>query len=68
MLVLEFCAGGTLQQLIAYHKRLNEGLTRFYTAEMLMALEHLHDRKIVYRDLKPDNIVLDGRGLGWCIE
>ena len=62
VLVLEYCAGGNLQELITYFKRLNEGLVRVYTAEILLALEYLHARGIVFRDLKPDNIVLDTHG------
>lgn len=61
VLVLEFCAGGNLQQLITHFKRLSEDLSRIYTAQMLLALEHLHARGVIYRDLKPDNIVLDVR-------
>jgi serine/threonine protein kinase len=61
-LVLEFCQGGNLQQLISYYKKLQEPLARVYMCEMQLALEHLHVRNIIFRDLKPDNIVLDGHG------
>ena len=36
--------------------------TKFYAAEVLCALEMLHEHHIIYRDLKPDNIVIDKTG------
>eukprot|EP00929_Paragymnodinium_shiwhaense_P065012 TRINITY_DN32635_c0_g3_i2.p1 TRINITY_DN32635_c0_g3~~TRINITY_DN32635_c0_g3_i2.p1 ORF type:complete len:1033 (+),score=223.01 TRINITY_DN32635_c0_g3_i2:132-3230(+) len=38
--------------------------TQFYVACIIQALEHLHERSIVYRDVKPENIILDSRGYG----
>jgi serine/threonine protein kinase len=59
VLVLNYCPGGNLQQLTAQQKRLQEPLARLYDAEVLLAIGHLHDRSIVYRDLKPENVVID---------
>lgn len=40
-------------------KRFTEERGRYYLAEILLALADLHKRDIIYRDLKPDNIVFD---------
>ena len=61
-LVLDYCAGGELFFHLSRHKRFPESWTRFYAAELLLALGHLHSKGIIYRDLKPENILLDSRG------
>jgi len=43
-------------------RRFTEDRARFYLCEIILALEHLHKRNIIYRDLKPDNIVFDEDG------
>jgi len=39
-------------------KRFSEDRTRFYAAQIAIALGYLHSSKIYYRDLKPENILL----------
>lgn len=58
-LLLQFCPGGDLSEYLQHEKRFNEWKARFYAAEILLAIEELHRQDIIYRDLKPDNIVLD---------
>jgi serine/threonine protein kinase len=61
-LILDFCPGGDLGRLIQKQGKLNEQTARVYMAEILLALEDFHSRDIIYRDLKPDNIVIDDQG------
>ncbi len=61
-LMLDFCPGGDLGKLIQKQGRIKEERARLYLAEIILAIEHLHSRNIIYRDLKPDNIVLDDEG------
>ncbi|KAL2610963.1 hypothetical protein R1flu_022655 [Riccia fluitans] len=63
-LVMEFCSGGDLHTL--RQKQLGRCFTdknaRFYAAEVLLALEYLHMMGVVYRDLKPENVLVRGDG------
>jgi len=60
--VMEYCEGGELYALLCSRKRLQEDAARFYTAEVLLALQYLHLLGFVYRDLKPENILLHSSG------
>jgi serine/threonine protein kinase len=61
-LVLEYCPGGDLGNLLSTKRKLSEDLARIYIAEILLALEALHKNMIIYRDLKPENVILDEDG------
>ncbi|TYH52562.1 hypothetical protein ES332_D09G036700v1 [Gossypium tomentosum] len=59
-LVMEFCPGGDLHALRQRQpgKYFSEQAARFYVAEVLLALEYLHMLGIIYRDLKPENVLV----------
>ncbi|KAJ9540253.1 hypothetical protein OSB04_026759 [Centaurea solstitialis] len=59
-LVMEYCPGGDLHALRQKQsgKHFSEHAARFYVAEVLLALEYLHMLGIIYRDLKPENVLV----------
>jgi len=61
-LILEFASGGELFTHMAAERMFSEEVASFYVAELVLALEHLHSLGIVYRDLKPENCLLDSHG------
>ena len=61
-LVLDYCPGGDLGRTLQKEKKFTEERARIYLCEILLAIEELHNREIIYRDLKPDNVVLDADG------
>lgn len=61
-LVLDYCPGGELFFHLSRYRRFPERVARFYAAELLLAIGHLHRRGIIYRDLKPENVLLDAEG------
>jgi serine/threonine protein kinase len=60
--MLDFAAGGNMSRALHKDKRFTEDRAKMYLAEIILALDDLHRRNIIYRDLKPDNIVFDSAG------
>jgi serine/threonine protein kinase len=69
VLVLERCTGGDLWTVIYEEESLRDDdgflpmhVVRFYAGSIALALEHMHDRNIAYRNLKPETVLLDRNG------
>eukprot|EP00759_Apiculatamorpha_spiralis_P004353 PhF_6_TR12593/c0_g1_i1/m.19840/K13303/SGK2; serum/glucocorticoid-regulated kinase 2 len=60
--VMDFLSGGELFFHLQKSKRFPESRAKFYCAEIGLALEYIHSKNIIYRDLKPENLVLDRDG------
>jgi serine/threonine protein kinase len=60
--LLEYIPGGELLAHVRSHLSLDVNTARFYLAEVVIAIEALHQRNIIYRDLKSENVLLDSEG------
>ena len=61
-MLLQYASGGNMSRTLHKDKRFSEDRARMYMAEILLAIEDLHKRDIIFRDLKPDNVVFDEDG------
>ncbi|CAH1782276.1 unnamed protein product [Owenia fusiformis] len=61
-MLLEFVPGGELFSYLRNAGRFNSATSQFYCCEIVCALEYLHSKSIIYRDLKPENLLLDREG------
>jgi hypothetical protein len=61
-MLMEYVVGGEIFSHLRRAKRFSADHTRFYIACLVLALAHLHSHKVLYRDLKPENLLLDRQG------
>ena len=59
---MDFLNGGELFFHLRRETKFSEKRMCFYAAEMILAIECLHKAEIIYRDLKPENVILDSQG------
>uniref|UniRef100_A0A7S4N677 Protein kinase domain-containing protein n=1 Tax=Guillardia theta TaxID=55529 RepID=A0A7S4N677_GUITH len=61
-MVMDYLNGGDIFYHLSVSRRFPEERSKFYAAEVLMALECLHEHGFIYRDLKPENVLTDSEG------
>lgn len=59
---MEYLPGGDLFKHLKQFGRFSEDMAKFFISEVISALEYLHENSIVYRDLKPENLLMDTEG------
>jgi len=60
--LLDACLGGELFTILRKKRYFSEKTSRFYAAAVILGFEYMHNRSIIYRDLKPENLVLETNG------
>ena len=60
--LMEPCLGGDVWSILQQHKHFDEQTAQFMAACVIVALEYLHSKHFIYRDLKPENLLLDSHG------
>ena len=62
MIVMELCPGGDLLNYVRKRRKLSEKYAKFVFKQIMKGIAYLHSMKVAHRDIKLDNILLDGHG------
>lgn len=62
LLVMELCAGGDLLNYVRKRRKLDEDAAKLIFKQLIEGLSYIHSKGIIHRDIKLDNILLDGKG------
>lgn len=60
--VMPFIQGGELYKILKNEKKFKELTVIFYAVQLIMAIDYLHNKNIIHRDLKLENIMVDQEG------
>jgi len=63
LIVMELCPGGDLLNYVRKRRKLTEVMAKFVFKQIMEGIAYLHENGVVHRDIKLDNILLDGRGM-----
>ena len=55
---IDFMKNGDLMGVLNQFTKLEPDLSKFYIAQMVLAIEYIHSKNMVYRDLKPENVLI----------
>lgn len=61
-MILDYACGGELFTWLRKNKRFSEKTAKFFACEILLAIEYMHSKNVIFRDLKPENVLIDETG------